>query len=66
MYTVSGRRVMLRERREASCDVYRDFVFRGKDDLGGEMANGVYLFVIEVYEGRILLDRRAGKMVILK
>ncbi len=40
--------------------------FDGLDSLGGRLANGIYLYVIEVHEGEKIIDRKMGKLVILR
>ncbi len=40
--------------------------FDGKDALGYSLANGVYFYSIEVYQGSNLFDHRMGKIVILR
>ncbi len=41
-------------------------LFDGNDSLGKPLANGVYIYCLEVYQGGSIFDRRIGKIVILR
>lgn len=66
IFTASGRGVLEKEKEARGYGGYEHFVFEGIDSLGNMMANGVYLFMVEAYDGSMIMDRRIGKLVILR
>ncbi len=64
IYTVANRKVGERTLERVGGGSYARL---GVDEgWCGRMGNGIYLFTVEVYEGSLLVDRKVGKIVVLR
>ncbi len=66
IFTTSGRLLVDREYLPQGYGGYEEIKYYGKDGLGNKLSNGVYLYVLEAYEGGAMLDRKVGKIAILR
>ena len=66
VFTISGRKVLDLQVDTELFGFHEAVAFDGKDSWDHPLADGVYLYLVEAYDGRILTDRRIGKLVILR
>ncbi len=66
IYTLSNRLVVQKQMTPIGFGHYEHFIIDGKDSLGNKMANGIYLYLLEIYNGGAVVDKKIGKMVILR